>query len=43
MHLNSPDGRAVIAIKDGTVLAGSVSKRILAEARAWAGEHAQQL
>lgn len=31
MHLNSPDGRAVIAIEDGTVLVGSVSKRILVE------------
>jgi len=44
-HLHSPDGRAVIAIGDGAVLAGSMSKRTLTEARAraWADKHIADL
>jgi hypothetical protein len=42
-HLLTPNGRAVVAIEDGTVLAGSAPKRALAEARAWAKEHVPEL
>jgi hypothetical protein len=42
-HVHSPDGRAAIAIKDGAVLSGSLPKKPLAEARAWAVDHTADL
>jgi len=42
-HLHSPEGRAVIAIADGAVLAGTVPKKTLAEARQWSAGHTVDL
>ena len=42
-RLHSPDERAVVAIEDGAVLAGSVPARTLTEARAWAADHTGDL
>lgn len=42
-HLHCPDGRAVIAVADGTLLSGSVPRKTLAEAKAWSAEHTGEL
>ena len=42
-HVQCPEGRAVVAIENGTLLAGSVPRQALAEAKEWAEAHVAEL
>lgn len=42
-HVDTTDGRALVAIEDGTVIEGKVAARALKEARTWAEANRDRL